>query len=118
MFPMSSPVPVPFELGHSTLSFERPRVMGIINATPDSFHTESRALKVEQALSMAERMMAQGADILDVGGSELSAGCSGHRLRGGMCKGVAHHQGIEESVAFSCPQRGHVSGACGHSGPG
>lgn len=76
MFPMSSPVPVPFELGHSTLSFERPRVMGIINATPDSFHTESRALKVEQALSMAERMMAQGADILDVGGQSSRPGAA------------------------------------------
>ena len=45
-----------------------PMVMGIINATPDSFFAESRANTVDEALRIAERMLGEGAAILDVGG--------------------------------------------------
>ena len=45
-----------------------PLVMGIINATPDSFHPASRVSDVETALHTAERMLGEGASILDVGG--------------------------------------------------
>lgn len=76
MFSMSTGVPSPFDLGHSLLSFDRPRVMGIINATPDSFHTDSRALQVEQAMALAERMVSEGADILDVGGQSSRPGAA------------------------------------------
>lgn len=51
-----------------------PLVMGIINATPDSFLPESRATAVDDALHMAERMLAQGADILDIGGQSSRPG--------------------------------------------
>ena len=51
-----------------------PLVMGIINATPDSFHTASRATSVDDALHLAERMLAQGADILDIGGQSSRPG--------------------------------------------
>ncbi len=51
-----------------------PLVMGIINATPDSFHGASRATSVDDALHLAERMLAQGADLLDVGGQSSRPG--------------------------------------------
>lgn len=51
-----------------------PLVMGIINATPDSFHPASRAASVVEALHLAERMLAQGADILDIGGQSSRPG--------------------------------------------
>ncbi len=51
-----------------------PLVMGIINTTPDSFLPESRATSVDDALHMAERMLAQGADILDIGGQSSRPG--------------------------------------------
>ncbi len=51
-----------------------PLVMGIINATADSFHAASRATTVDDALHLAERMLAQGADILDVGGQSSRPG--------------------------------------------
>lgn len=51
-----------------------PLVMGIINATPDSFHAPSRATSVDDALHAAERMLAQGADILDIGGQSSRPG--------------------------------------------
>ncbi|TPW21736.1 MAG: dihydropteroate synthase, partial [Elusimicrobia bacterium] len=45
----------------------RPLVMGIVNATPDSFFPASRAAGAE-AVSRALAMVAEGADLLDVGG--------------------------------------------------
>jgi dihydropteroate synthase len=47
---------------------EWPWVMGIINVTPDSFYPGSRARHEEQVTAMAEKMISDGADILDVGG--------------------------------------------------
>ncbi|MBP6575566.1 MAG: dihydropteroate synthase, partial [Flavobacteriales bacterium] len=51
-----------------------PMVMGIINATPDSFFAESRANTVDEALRIAERMLGEGAAILDVGGQSSRPG--------------------------------------------
>lgn len=56
------------------LSFECPRIMGVINATPDSFHAASRVEAVTEALKAAERMISQGADVLDVGGQSTRPG--------------------------------------------
>ena len=49
------------------LDLPTPRVMGIINATPDSFYQNSRLPEPVHALQKAREMIAQGADILDVG---------------------------------------------------
>ena len=49
------------------LSFERPRVMGILNITPDSFYTGSRNMAAERIHEQAEKMLEEGASILDVG---------------------------------------------------
>ncbi|HKP14816.1 MAG TPA: dihydropteroate synthase [Gemmatimonadaceae bacterium] len=51
-----------------TLSTERPLVMGIINATPDSFSDGGLLRGIDDAVARAEEMVAEGADILDVGG--------------------------------------------------
>ena len=50
---------------------EKALVMGIINLSPDSFYGESCCKTVEQALSTAERMLEEGADILDLGGRPI-----------------------------------------------
>ncbi|MBL7952928.1 MAG: dihydropteroate synthase [Flavobacteriales bacterium] len=47
--------------------------MGIINATPDSFHAGSR-VNAERALALAERMLHEGASILDIGGQSSRPG--------------------------------------------
>jgi len=49
------------------MNLSSPRVMGIINLTPDSFYGGSRAGNAAQALDKAREMIEQGADILDVG---------------------------------------------------
>lgn len=50
------------------LDLEIPKVMGILNVTPDSFYKGSRYSTEEEILSAAGRMLNDGADIIDVGG--------------------------------------------------
>jgi dihydropteroate synthase len=45
-----------------------PRVMGIINVTPDSFYKRSRFTEEEEIIRAASQMIEDGADILDIGG--------------------------------------------------
>jgi len=54
--------------GGKLLDLEIPKVMGIINITPDSFYKGSRYNTDEEILRVAIRMLEYGADILDVGG--------------------------------------------------
>jgi dihydropteroate synthase len=55
-------------VGGKLLDLEIPKVMGILNITPDSFYKNSRFNTDEEILKAAVRMMEEGADILDVGG--------------------------------------------------
>jgi len=50
--------------------------MGILNVTPDSFSDGGRFTAVDSALRQAERMLAEGADILDVGGESTRPGAA------------------------------------------
>ncbi|MDS9467180.1 dihydropteroate synthase [Paracoccus sp. MBLB3053] len=52
------------------MSMERPRIMGIVNATPDSFSDGGSYHPVEQA----RKLVAQGAEILDIGGESTRPG--------------------------------------------
>ena len=56
------------------LVFDRPLVMGILNATPDSFSDGGRFLDVDRAVEHAHQMVEQGADIIDVGGESTRPG--------------------------------------------
>lgn len=61
-------------LGGRLKVFDRPVVMGILNATDDSFHADSRVSTVESALAKAGWMLQEGADILDIGGQSTRPG--------------------------------------------
>lgn len=56
------------------LVVDKPLVMGIINATPDSFYPGSRHHQVGEVLKQAEKMIREGADIIDVGGQSTRPG--------------------------------------------
>lgn len=56
------------------VEYTRPAVMGIVNATPDSFHAASRAATESAAAAMAAKMAAEGADIIDVGACSTRPG--------------------------------------------
>jgi len=51
-----------------------PRLMGVLNLTPDSFSDGGRFLDPAAALAQARRLIAQGADILDIGGESTRPG--------------------------------------------
>ena len=53
---------------HGSIPLDRPVVMGILNVTPDSFSDGGRFFSVDDALARAESLMAEGVDIIDVGG--------------------------------------------------
>lgn len=56
------------------IALERPLVMGILNVTPDSFSDGGKFLSVDDALAQAEAMIADGADIIDIGGESTRPG--------------------------------------------
>jgi dihydropteroate synthase len=63
-------------VGHHALDLARPRVMGIVNITPDSFSDGGRYVDRTRALAHARQLLADGADIVDVGGESTRPGAA------------------------------------------
>ncbi len=62
-------------LTHTSLTnIQKPIIMGILNITEDSFHDGGRYFDLKNALSRAENMIKEGADIIDVGGESTRPG--------------------------------------------
>ncbi|MBI3566179.1 MAG: dihydropteroate synthase [Elusimicrobia bacterium] len=71
----SSPPPAPETAAPAAPPrFRAPLIMGVVNATPDSFYAGSRASSAEAAVERALRMIEEGADILDIGGQSTRPG--------------------------------------------
>ena len=51
-----------------TLSLDKPRILGVVNVTPDSFSDGGRLRSVEDALRHVDRLITEGADVIDIGG--------------------------------------------------
>src|SRR3546814_10532182 len=62
------------KLPQRSLSLAIPRVMGIINRTPDSFSDGGCHADLEAACARARAMIAEGADIIDIGGESTRPG--------------------------------------------
>ncbi len=58
------------------IDLNRPRVMGIVNVTPDSFSDGGRHSTADAALRHCEQLLAEGADLLDIGGESTRPGAS------------------------------------------
>jgi dihydropteroate synthase len=58
------------------IDLSRPRVMGVVNVTPDSFYDGGRHGTALQAIAHAERLVTEGADILDIGGESSRPGAA------------------------------------------
>ena len=56
------------------IDLSRPQVMGIVNVTPDSFSDGGRYADADAARAHCDRLLAQGADILDIGGESTRPG--------------------------------------------
>jgi dihydropteroate synthase len=53
---------------------DKPLIMGILNVTPDSFSDGGKYTGIDDALKQAERMLAEGVDIIDIGGESTRPG--------------------------------------------
>ena len=66
----------PLQLGERTIRLDQPQVMGIVNATPDSFSDGGQFADAPSAAEAGARMAAAGAAIVDVGGESTRPGAS------------------------------------------
>ena len=62
------------DAGIPVLEEIRPQIMGVLNITPDSFSDGGKFLAADAALAQAERMIDEGADIIDIGGESTRPG--------------------------------------------
>lgn len=67
-------IPSKFECGKFQLDLTRPNVMGIVNVTPDSFSDGGKYASIDLAVEHALQLIAEGADILDIGGESARPG--------------------------------------------
>ncbi len=66
----------PIAFRHQTLDWSRPYVMGVVNATPDSFSAGGRFTSVEEAVAHGLQLEADGADLIDIGGESTRPGAA------------------------------------------
>ncbi|MBB3185514.1 dihydropteroate synthase [Halomonas fontilapidosi] len=71
---MDTRTPTPLPCGRHRLDLSFPRIMGVLNVTPDSFSDGGRHAVPDDALRHAEQMLAEGAAIIDVGGESTRPG--------------------------------------------
>lgn len=82
------------------IDLSRPRVMGIVNATPDSFSDGGQHAAASAAIAHCQRLVDEGADMLDIGGESTSPGSA--------APGVAHELArvlpvLREAVKMGVP---------------
>jgi len=63
-------------LGGGVLSLDHPVLIGIVNVTPDSFSDGGRFATLDRAVAQAERLAADGCELLDVGGESTRPGAA------------------------------------------
>ncbi len=73
----------------AALSMDRPRIMGILNTTPDSFSDGGRHMQTQAAVDHALAMAGHGADMIDIGGESTRPG--------------AHEVHVDEEIARTVP---------------
>ena len=60
----------------SLIDLSKPKIMGILNITPDSFYEGSRFTDLSKVLAQAEKMLSAGATFLDIGGHSTRPGAT------------------------------------------
>ena len=73
-------------------------IMGILNATPDSFHSPSRQTSVEQGITNGLKMIENGAEIIDIGGESTRPGSEPVTIKEELRRVIPIIQGICERV--------------------
>ena len=65
-----------FKCGRFSLDLSQTKIMGVLNCTPDSFSDGGRFLSLDAALAQAEKLLRDGADILDLGAESTRPGAA------------------------------------------
>jgi len=81
------------------LMLDRPRVMGIVNVTPDSFSDGGAHATVEAAVAHALRLAEEGADLLDIGGESTRPGAGEVPVEEELARTIP----VIERLAKACP---------------
>ncbi len=82
----------------------RTLVMGVLNVTPDSFSDGAQFLSPDKALAHAEQMIADGADIIDIGGESTRPGAAtGFRRRRTSTRFADHRRASQTHQLFQFP---------------
>src|SRR3954466_9707587 len=66
--PLTAPASRAWHHATGTTALDRPIIFGILNVTPDSFSDGGRFFSVEAAVERARTLVAEGADVIDIGG--------------------------------------------------
>jgi len=85
-------------LGKRVLTLEQPRVMGVLNVTPDSFSDGGRYASTDNALAHAQEMYRAGADIIDVGGESTRPGAKAIPLQVELDRVIPVVEGIAARI--------------------
>ncbi len=94
---MTSPV---WQTSRFSIDLSQPKVMAIVNLTPDSFSDGGQLSTLKQALSHAEKALFQGADILDIGGESSRPGAQAVSLQEELNRILPF---LKEALAWGVP---------------
>lgn len=89
------------KIGRHELKLDRARIMAVLNMTPDSFSDGGRFVGLDAALAQAERLIAEGADVIDVGGESTRPGAESVSADAEMARVVPVVEAI--SARFDVP---------------
>ena len=79
-----------------------PRIMGVVNVTPDSFHASSRSSDINHAVETAMKMTAEGADWIDIGGESTRPGASPVTIEDELSRVVPAIEAIRSQLPDVC----------------
>ena len=65
---------ITYNFKNKELSFVIPKIMGIVNVTPDSFSDGGKYFSIDQAVTQGLKLIDEGADIIDIGGESTRPG--------------------------------------------
>ena len=82
------------------ITFDQPKIMGIINITPDSFYEKSRHTQLSDIYKQVDKMLTDGADFIDIGGYSSRPGADDIQLQEEIDRVIP----IVEKVTKSFPQ--------------
>ena len=79
-----------------------PRIMGVVNVTPDSFHARSRSSDINHAVETAMKMASEGADWLDIGGESTRPGASPVTIEDELSRVIPAIEAIRSQLPDVC----------------